>query len=271
MLRGAFQRPLLKEDSSSPKYQQHMRWLGVPYIFQVAWRSFLPSEYPTRTVFFDTPLSSPMLARCLAAVGEICFGTQLAMATVKLSSDVEDALQVQSEGDDGLKKSGQIVTRTVHSLAGFQVACDVAGQCCACVGTATTDTRFFYYEGRLWMFWSISVTLSGLLLWVRCQKVPRRRRQQCVEPAALSLLGGGLAVTLFMALSYCPMCLERWQVDKAEGRQPLPLWKGAWDAAVTRVPTRAWSYWKDEVLWVSGYFTIGVWACLRLTYAPRLD
>jgi len=201
------------------------------------------------------------------------FGMQLALATAQLSSDVEEAKQEQADadGDSGRKQSGQLALRSVRALGVFQVACDMAGQCCACMGAATTNTRYFLYEGRLWLLWSLGVALSGIILWNQAQALPARRRRRCVSPVSLGLMVGGLAMAPFMLFSYCPMCHERWLLDKAAGHQFLPVLQGARDAFVRRVPTRAWANWKDEVLWVTGYFTLGVWTSLGLTYAPRLD
>ena len=41
-------------------------------------------------------------------------------------------------------------------------------------------------------------------------------------------------------------------------------WASFRDAVSRRVPTRAWSVWRTEVPWLSGYFSVGVWLSLLM-------
>ena len=41
------------------------------------------------------------------------------------------------------------------------------------------------------------------------------------------------------------------------------------DAATTRRETRAWDAWGHKLLWMTAYFTLGVWSSIALVSAPR--
>ena len=62
------------------KYQKQMRMLAIPFVFECAWRSFFPSVYNSRMVFWDTPLNSIMIDRTLACIGELCWIFQICIA-----------------------------------------------------------------------------------------------------------------------------------------------------------------------------------------------
>ena len=61
-------------------FDLQMRLLAVPYVVMTAWRSFFPNEYADRVCLFDNWMSSALVARSLATVGEVCFVTQIGMA-----------------------------------------------------------------------------------------------------------------------------------------------------------------------------------------------
>merc|ERR1712070_824782 len=65
-------------------YPRMMKLLGVPYVFQTSWRCFLPSEYVYRKTATDFAINSVLVARLLAAVGEFCYGLQIALALYML-------------------------------------------------------------------------------------------------------------------------------------------------------------------------------------------
>ena len=37
------------------------------------------------------------------------------------------------------------------------------------------------------------------------------------------------------------------------------------------IPSQSWADWKDDWFWMFAYFSGGVWVCLFMATAPRLD
>jgi hypothetical protein len=68
----------------------------------------------------------------------------------------------------------------------------------------------------------------------------------------------------FLATIDVPMYLTRWRAELANGSRPLSLLKGLRDASVRWVVTHNISEWKDEIAWMSLYFSAAVWASLAL-------
>jgi hypothetical protein len=60
------------------------------------------------------------------------------------------------------------------------------------------------------------------------------------------------------------MYLGRWQADLADGSKPLGALEGLHDARTRWVVTHDFAQWKDEIAWMSLYFSAAVWASLAL-------
>jgi hypothetical protein len=68
-----------------------------------------------------------------------------------------------------------------------------------------------------------------------------------------------------------PMYLSRWQADLANGSKLLGLVEGVRDARTRWVVTHDIAHWKDEMAWMSLYFSAAVWASLALCVLYSLD
>ena len=67
------------------------------------------------------------------------------------------------------------------------------------------------------------------------------------------------------------MYVTRWQADRAAGRLPFSFVEGLHDLATRWIPTREWEAWRDEIPWMSAYFSVGVWLSIATVHVPRLD
>ena len=56
-----------------------------------------------------------------------------------------------------------------------------------------------------------------------------------------------------------------------DGRPYLTLSQGVRDAASRWVVTHDWGEWRDEIPWMSLYFSVGVWISIALTRAPAFE
>src|SRR5262249_26136290 len=75
----------------------------------------------------------------------------------------------------------------------------------------------------------------------------------------------GIAAYLaFLITIDVPMYVNRWQYGLADGGKALPPLEGLRDACTRWVVTHDFAQWKDEIAWMSLYFTAAVWASLAL-------
>jgi hypothetical protein len=63
------------------------------------------------------------------------------------------------------------------------------------------------------------------------------------------------------------MYWSRWRLDRSAGRRYLSISQGIADVSTRRVVSHRWEDWKTEMLWMSLYFSLGVWSSISLVYA----
>jgi hypothetical protein len=225
-----------------------MLLLCAAYVFGCAFRSLLPRADVQRICLFDTWLSSVLVGRSVATVAEVCFATQWAMVLGQLGGIA---------GDD----PSLIVAWVVVPLI-------LAAQCCSWYGVLTTNYLANAIENSIW---AVAFLLVGVVL---CRLLP-----EFDGPVRLTIvvaIAGIASYLAFLMTIDVPMYLSRWQAGLARGRKHLSPLQGLRDASTRWVVTHDFSQWKDEIAWMSLYFTAAVWASLALClfysfgdYLPR--
>ncbi len=206
-----------------------------------AFRSFLPRIDLERFVLVDHRLSCVFIGRSLATVAEVCFAAQVALALREVS--------VQA----GLSGIAAYAALVVPLLAAAQVFCWYS--------VATLNHGGHAVEESLW-----TVTHAGSGL---CMALAYPHAPPALKPFAA--LGAVLAAG-FVAFMVCvdvPMYVRRWRAGRAAGASYLPLMAGLRDAWSRRVVTRRWEDWKEEVAWLTMYFSFAVWVSLAMVRLPR--
>lgn len=88
-----------------------------------------------------------------------------------------------------------------------------------------------------------------------------------------------LAVTSILCVVYpcynvfvdAPMYMERYKVDQSNHKQYFGFFEGLMDAAQRRVVAHSLSEWKEDMLWMTAYFSFGSLSGILLMAAPRLN
>jgi hypothetical protein len=213
-----------------------MPFLCAAYVFGCAFRSFLPRADVQRICLFDTWLSSVVIGRSVATVAELCFAAQWAIVLYQLG---------EIAGVD-----------TSLNIAWAIVPLIVVAQCCSWHGVLTTNHLAHAVENSIW---AVAFLLVGIGL---CRLLSEFD----------SLVRLGLAVAIIGIATYLaflisvdvPMYLSRWQDGLADGNKLLGPLEGLRDASTRWVVTHDFAQWKDEIAWMSLYFTVAVWASLAL-------
>ena len=68
-----------------------------------------------------------------------------------------------------------------------------------------------------------------------------------------------------------PMYLSRWRAEVADGSKLLRPLEGLRDVSTRWVVTHDLAEWKDEIAWMSLYFSAAVWASLALCVFYSLE
>ncbi len=210
--------------------------LSAAYVLGCAFRSILPRADVQRICLFDTWLSSIFVGRSVATVAEICFVAQWAIV-LRAFAEVANA------------ESARNISRTIVPLV-------VLAEACSWYAVITTNYLGNVLENSLWtvIFVLIAIALLDLI----------SRYRGVVQWAIAAAIAGVSGYVVFMCTIDVPMYFIRWQADLVSGREFFGLFSGLHDVATRWVVTHDIARWKDEIAWMSLYFSAAVWASLLL-------
>lgn len=224
---------------SEPTYFTRLQlMLSGIYVLVCAFRAFYPRIDLERYCLFDSPLSSIVLGRSLATIAELAFTAQCALLLYALGHYIESPMIVVA------------AYSIVPIIVAAQLSC----------WYATLSLNHFWHgvEEAIWILMLVIVTacfikgvfeLDGFL--------------QLVMMIGLLASLAAIYIMLFVDI---PMYLKRTRKGRKKGRRYLGLIRGMQDAWNRREPTGAWKVWKHEVVWLSTYFTVGVWLSIGMVF-----
>jgi hypothetical protein len=213
------------------------------YVFGCAFRSFLPRADVQRICLVDTWLSSVFIGRTVATVAEICFVAQWAIVLGQLGA----------------------LTRadTTLNIAWVIVPLILIAEGWSWYAVATTNFLGNAIENSIWAvaFLLVGIGLGRLL----------PEFDGPVRWALLVAIGGIVGYLAFLAVIDVPMYLSRWRAGRANGGRLLGVLEGLRDSSTRWTVTHDIAHWKDEIAWMSLYFSAAVWASLALCALSSLD
>jgi len=210
--------------------------LCAAYVFGCAFRAALPRADVQRICLFDTWLSTVVVGRSVATVAEICFALQWAIVLRQIAT---------------LTRSD-----TARNISLAVVPLILTAECCSWYAVITTDYLANALENSLWAvaFGLVAVALLRLLIEFR----------GLVRLVMATALIGLAAYVAFMAMVDVPMYLSRWQADEIGGKASMSLLAGLYDVSTRLVVTHDIAQWRQEIAWMSLYFSVAVWSSLAL-------
>jgi hypothetical protein len=217
-------------------------FLSAGYVFGCAYRSALPVYDVQRLCLFDSWMSSVIVGRTVATFAELCFVTQWAVLLWQIS---------RITGSRG----GQTTALALVPLIAI-------AETFSWYAVLTTSNVGHVLEESLW-------GLSAALLVVSLASI-RTRCPVALRPALVATCAAGIAYVLFMFMIDVPMYWSRWSSDQMSGRAYLSLAQGVVDASGRWVVSHRWEDWKNEIAWMSLYFSVAVWLSIALIHAPLL-
>jgi hypothetical protein len=235
-----------RSDAWSPKEYSTRRallLLSAVYVFGCAFRSFFPVYDIPRIGVVDSWLSSVMVGRTVATFAELCFVAQWALMLREISRAAGSAI--------GIVTSAALVP--LIAIA----------ETCSWYSVLTTSNIGHVAEESIW---GICVALLVVSLATILPRSTAARR-----PLILACCVAGSIYVAYMFLVDVPMYWSRWIADEVSGRHYMSIAQGAHDASVRWVVSHRWQDWKNEVVWMSLYFSVAVWISMALVHAPGPD
>ncbi|WP_420971867.1 hypothetical protein [Bradyrhizobium sp. B120] len=220
-----------------------MLLLCAAYVFGCAFRSVLPRADVQRICLFDTWLSSVVVGRTVATVAEVCFAAQWAIVLYQLGS--------------------MTGAETTINIAWIIVPLIVIAECFSWYAVLTTHYLCNAIENSIW---AVVFFLVGIAL---CRLLPEF--QGPVRWAFIVAIVGIAAFLAFLMTVDVPMYLNRWRANLAAGGTLLHPLEGLRDVSRRWVVTHDIAEWREEIAWMSLYFSMAVWSSLALCVGYSLE
>jgi hypothetical protein len=222
---------------------QLMLLLCAAYVFGCAFRSFLPRADVQRICLFDTWLSSVVVGRSVATVAEVCFAAQWAIMLYQLGT---------MTGADTTLNAAWVIVPLI-----------LIAECFSWYAVLTTHYLGNAIENSIW---AVAFFVIGIGL---CRLLPEYDGLvRVVLAGAIVGIAGYLA---FLMTVDVPMYLSRWRAKIADGGKHLRPLEGLRDVSTRWIVTHDLAHWKDEIAWMSLYFSAAVWASLALCVCYSLE
>ena len=226
------------QSGESDTYQSKQLVLSGLFVAACAFRSIIPRVDLERMCLWDSPLSSVIVGRTVATLAELCFAWQCALLLFKLSAQT------------GSSVIGTIGLTVLPIIIVAELACWFAVATLNNIGHAVEE-----------MLWSIMVSLVAIGLvtyWRHMGGTP-----PMWVPIGLSACAGTAALIIVVDI---PLYIKRWRIAKRAGLRYLRVAEGLKDAVVRRRVTQTSDDWREELLWMSLYFSAGVWVSLGVIF-----
>jgi hypothetical protein len=237
-------RPVPPDEAPSARRERRVQLLlsGL-FVFGCAYRSFLPRAEGQRIVLVDTWVSSVIFSRAVATVAELALVAQWTVYLGHWTRATRAPL-------------GYALSRLFLPAIAF-------AEVCSWYTTLTTNFRGSVIEESTWAVTATVMVLTMVGLWWR--------RPEFRRPFVAGAILLNAAYVVFMATVDVPMYRRRVHADDELGKSFVTVAEGFADSARRRVVTREWDDWKDEMPWMSLYFSAGVWISLSIITAPRYE
>lgn len=220
-----------------------MLLLSAGYVFGCAFRSVLPRADVQRICLVDTWLSSVAVGRTVATVAEICFAAQWAIVLHQLGT--------------------MTGAETTVNIAWIIVPLIVIAEAFSWYAVLTTHYLCNAIENSIW---AVVFFLVGIAL---CRLLPEFHGP--VRWAFIAAIVGIAAFLAFLMTIDVPMYLNRWRANLAAGGSLLHPLEGLRDVSRRWVVTHDIAEWREEIAWMSLYFSMAVWSSLALCVGYSLE
>jgi len=233
-------------------YGLAMKILAFPWVFECCWRSIFPSLYLQRYVLWDTMLNSILVDRTLAFIGELSWVSQTALALRHVDREI-------SSSTNG--------TRWVQITAWAAVLVYVVAEGVSYYNVATLNEFWCAMEVLLDGLSYICMLPGAIYCFILARKTGAARSAR-VFLGVLSLVC--VFYPAYNILVDAPMYMARYRADQRNNHTHyLPFIEGLEDALVRRVVAHKLADWKQDMFWMTTYFSFGAWSGILLMNAPR--
>jgi len=221
-------------------YAETQLLLSGVYVGVCGFRSLFPRVDLERVCLWDTWLSAILLGRTAATIAEFCFALQCSLFVQRLS-DIT-----------GMPLLAAPAHAFVPLVILAELVCWYAVLSLNHIGHAIEES-----------LWALLMLMLSTAFGAAALSAEGPLRLMLIAGFLVYGVGAGLTIAIDVR-----MYARRWRLSGA--RLHLNLTTGLRDSQRRRHPTSAWTVWREEVPWMTLYFSIGVWTSLAMVLLERV-
>lgn len=213
------------------------------YVFGCGFRSYIPRGDVRRIVLLDHWISAIAIGRSVATVAELAMALQWSLLLYEVG-----------------KSTGN---KTIQAMSKVIVPMLVVAECFSWYACTTGNFFGTIIEETLW---GLAATVLVLGYWLG-----RPYYEGAQRKFINFVLAMGAGYVVYMATVDVPSYVRKFLANQAEGKQYDTIAQGLIEVATQRNLTHAFADWKYEMVWMTLYFSLCVWASMIMVNGPRMD
>ena len=219
---------LLLKKKANTRHEKRQKVLSFLFILSNTVRSIFPRIDVERICYFDHFLSTTIVGRSFATVGEISLSFQIAFGLLFLMKQQE--------------QSSLLPYILPPAISCAQILC--------WFGVLTTNQFFHVCEESIW---AVAFALMiPLLIQLHRKAKETERKKKLMGCVILALI-----YVVYMFIVDVPMYYRRFSENNLSQVRYLSLREGIFDAMSCNLVTTKYEVWKEDSIWMIGYFVFG--------------
>ena len=219
---------LLLSRETRTKHERRQKIFSFLFILSNTVRSIFPRIDVERICYYDSFVSTTIVGRSFATIGEISLSLQIACSLFLMTQQL------------GVPSSFPYI---------LPPAITFAQMLCWC-GVLSTNQIFHVFEESIW---AVSFTMIIPLL----IKLQRKAQDSDKKKKLLGCVIMASVYVIYMFAVDIPMYYRRYEENNDTGVQYLSLRDGLYDAMKCKLVTTKYEVWKEDAVWMIGYFVFG--------------
>ena len=233
---------------NNDSFQKKLTILVSIYVLVCGIRGIFPRIEDSKLCFYNNYISMPLIGRSLATIAELSFTLQFVLITQKILKYVSKFIQHAS------------ILQNINSMLFPLIA---IAQFSCWVGIITTDTSWNAIEESIWTLFGLAKILIYIFIYCGIKNITNNKKINHIKYLAIPLILGVVVYTLFMISVDVPMYVKK--AKKHNGKY-LGFFEGLKQLTKCKITTMSYKRWKEEIPWLTSYFTFAVWFSLALLF-----
>ncbi|GMI26160.1 hypothetical protein TeGR_g2082 [Tetraparma gracilis] len=222
--------------------------LCIVFTLVCAFRSYFPTVYLSRACIVDTFLSNILLARLLAFVGELTWMVQVSHSLKQVNRQLEN---------------NPAVNKLANGVI-FLIAC---AECFSTYATITKNSLFFTLEEGSWVVAGVTCISPALVLLVSAfrRRINPLQGRKYIRRYLIVMCTFMIVYDVWGVTTDVPSNFSRYMDERDTTPSPWLSFKdGLAEVTGSCTLDRSWETWSGYLLWMTSYFSLGVWSSVAL-------